>query len=337
MNIFDLENPFVQKTVVVLLSVTGLLTVAATLYLAVNQVLIILFAVMLAVPLSSLILFVSRKLHLKYVLSYALVWLSLVALVAGFTLYSADTLANQLSSYSATTFSASQLSDNVPSWVPESVLSELKNFNVLELLKNGNAIGSFKDTASAVFSGLTGLVIFIALVAYLTVDPKTYKKGLLSVTPSIINAKAKYVLEQIPNILNWWMLSRLFSMVAVGLLTYVGLLLLGVESALLLGVTAGLLAFIPNLGPILSAVPAILVALPEGLVMVGWVIGLYVVVQFVESYLITPIVQKRAVSITPALLLGVQIIFGSLFGIMGLLLAGPITAIAVGLHKRKAD
>ncbi len=120
-------------------------------------------------------------------------------------------------------------------------------------------------------------------------------------------------------------------MVVVGILTYIGLLILGIPLAFSLSVLTALLSFIPNLGPVLSFLPAGLVALTLGWEVVLSVVILYIIVQVIESNAVTPVIEKRMVSTPPALLLGSQVILGTVFGFIGLLLAAPIVAVSIGL------
>lgn len=123
-------------------------------------------------------------------------------------------------------------------------------------------------------------------------------------------------------------------MLIVGVLTWVGLALLGIELAFLLSLLAAVLTFIPNFGPILSAIPAILIGLAQSPMMGPCVTLLYLGVQRVESYLITPNLMHRAISVPPALLLTAQIFLVLVAGFLGLLLADPLSAVLVILVQR---
>jgi predicted PurR-regulated permease PerM len=131
--------------------------------------------------------------------------------------------------------------------------------------------------------------------------------------------------------LRWWFVGRLTSMAILGTLTALGLWFLGMKAALLLGVLAGLLSFVPYLGPILSAIPALLIATLDPSVSLVSVALLYAGIQFFESYLITPLVQERAVSIPPVVLISAQAIMGVLSGIIGILLATPLAVTTIVL------
>ena len=139
------------------------------------------------------------------------------------------------------------------------------------------------------------------------------------------------MLHEVHEVLRWWLLGKMVAMVLVGTLTTIGLWLLGIPLPVALGVIAAMLTFIPNFGPVLSAIPALLlafVASPMSAVYVGL---LYLVIQTVESYLITPLIQQRTVSLPPALTVLAQVGMGVLFGVPGIVLAAPMAAMAMVL------
>ena len=129
-------------------------------------------------------------------------------------------------------------------------------------------------------------------------------------------------------------MQQLIAMAAVGTLTGVGLWLLGVHSALVLGLIAGLMEFVPYLGPILSAVPGILLALALSPDLAIWVALLYFAVQQFEGYVLTPLVQQYAVDLPGVVLLFSLLAFGTLFGTLGIVLAAPLTVVTYVLVKR---
>lgn len=122
-------------------------------------------------------------------------------------------------------------------------------------------------------------------------------------------------------------------MLMISVVSYLGLLLLDIPLALMLATLAGILTFIPNIGPVISAIPAILLAFTQSPMTALYVFLLYVVIQTIESYLITPLIQQRAVSLPPVLTLSSQVVLGSTLGLLGLILATPLTAAALVLVK----
>lgn len=192
-----------------------------------------------------------------------------------------------------------------------------------------NVFGAVSGTLGALGSAL--VILFTGL--YLAVDPGTYRRGLVRLVPPRHRERASDVLDQMGEALLWWLIGKLISMSLVGVLTYLGLWLLDVPLALTLALIASALTFVPNFGPIVSAVPAVLFASSDGLAQAGWVVALYVAVQTVESYLVTPLIQQRTVSLPPALTLGAQIVAGVLAGAPGLALATPLTAAGLVLVR----
>lgn len=168
------------------------------------------------------------------------------------------------------------------------------------------------------------LVLFIGL--YVAFDPKLYQTGILHLIPLEKRAGASKVLDQVGNTIWRWTVGRLVGMTVVGVLTGLGLWWLDVPLSLALSILAALLDLIPNIGPIIAAVPAILLALTQQPVDALYVILLYVLVQNAEAYFIEPFIEKYAVSLPPALTMVAQMLFYVLFGLLGLLLAMPITA-----------
>jgi predicted PurR-regulated permease PerM len=134
------------------------------------------------------------------------------------------------------------------------------------------------------------------------------------------------LLDALARTLRRWMLGRIASMTVVGCVTSLGLWLIGIPLALSLGMLAGALGFIPNIGPIVSSVPALLIAAAFGLPHVGYVIALYLGVNLIDGYVLTPWIQKRSVATPAALVLVAQLVFGALWGILGLMLAVPLLA-----------
>ncbi|WP_244423121.1 AI-2E family transporter [Bradyrhizobium sp. ORS 375] len=131
-----------------------------------------------------------------------------------------------------------------------------------------------------------------------------------------------------------WLMAQLVSMAVVGVLTGLGLWALGVPLALVLAVLAALLTFIPNIGPLVAAIPAVPLGLSDGLASALWIAGLYTMVQMIESYVVTPRVQEETVSLPPAFTISMQLLFGVLFGTLGLALATPLGAVLLRVLSR---
>ncbi len=190
--------------------------------------------------------------------------------------------------------------------------------------------GAFLTRARGVISTTSGLVIGVIVVVavgvYSAVQPNIYRDGILQLIPPRGRRRAHEVLSEVDNTMLRWLVGQSISMSVVGILTGLGLWFLGIPLAFTLGLIAALLEFVPNFGPVIAAVPALLVGFAHSPATGFHVLLLYVGVQFLESYLITPQVQHRAVFIPPALHISTQIVFGTLLGMLGLLLATPIVA-----------
>ena len=186
---------------------------------------------------------------------------------------------------------------------------------------------------SGTFGVLGSSLLMAVMCLYFSLDPKFYERGALKLLSPPFRDRAGEILTKLRVTLSWWLAGRLVSMLVVAIFTMIGLWILGLDLALVLGVLAGLLSFIPNIGPMLSLVPAVLVSFPQGSSMVLWVVGIYGLVQLVESYMLTPLVQRRATSLPPALLLLTQVAMGLLMGLWGVLFASPLLACVLVLLK----
>ncbi len=179
--------------------------------------------------------------------------------------------------------------------------------------------------ASAV--GMIGSALFLTFVTiYFATAPEAYRRGLLQLVPPGRRARGAVVLDAIATMLRRWMLGRMVSMVAVGVATWGGLAALGIPLSFTLGLIAGVFGFVPNIGPIVSAVPALLIATTLGMPEVVSVGVLYIAINLLDGYLLTPMVEKRSVSTPPAVILVAQVVFGALWGVLGLTLATPLLA-----------
>jgi predicted PurR-regulated permease PerM len=181
------------------------------------------------------------------------------------------------------------------------------------------------NTAVGAISGFF-LVLFAGL--FIAISPRTYMRGLIVLVPRSRRRRAGEVLPLTGVAMVQWMKGTAIAMLIVGTLSAVGLWLIGVPAALALGIIAGLLEFIPYIGPALSFIPATVVALTISPEKALWVIGLYAVVQSLESSVVTPLLMKQMVKLPPALTLLFQTMMAALFGFLGLLLAVPILATA---------
>jgi predicted PurR-regulated permease PerM len=179
-------------------------------------------------------------------------------------------------------------------------------------------------TSTFAVTGAFLLVLFIA--AYIGVDPALYHGGMLELFPPRQRPRVALTLASLATTLRRWLVTQLIAMLVIGAVTTVFLFVIHVKAALPLGILAGILKFIPIVGSIFAAIPAIAMAFidsPHKALVVG--IG-YLLIQFIENHLLVPILMKRGVNIPPALTLGIQALMALLFGFLGLLVAVPLLA-----------
>ena len=205
---------------------------------------------------------------------------------------------------------------------------------VAELAGRGNLLGRVTGIFSSTLGIIANTVLVICLGLYLAVAPCAYLAGMVRLFPKHRRPRMTEVLNCVGETLRRWLVGRAILMVVNGVATATGLWLLGIPLALTLGTIAGLLNFVPNIGPIIAGVPAVLIAWTLGPMPALYVLLLYVVLQSLDGYLLTPLIQQRTVSLAPALTIAAQVLFGVLAGTMGLLLATPITAATLVLVRK---
>ncbi len=199
------------------------------------------------------------------------------------------------------------------------------------LPSGANAVTRATGIFSSTFGVIANFVIVLFVGLYLAAEPRLYTKGLLRLIPIARRDRAREVLSTVGKTLQWWITGRLILMLINGVMTTAGLWLLGVPLALTLGILAALLNFIPNIGPIIAGVPAVGIALLQSPTQALYVVLLYLTLQMIDGYILTPLVDRRTVSLPPALTITMQVLMGVLFGALGLALASPLTAATMAL------
>lgn len=192
-------------------------------------------------------------------------------------------------------------------------------------------LSTAKKFFNSTFGVLGDIYIILFLGIFFTADPSTYKNGIMALIPNDKKEEGNHVLEKLGQTLKSWFKGKLFSMAVVAILTGIGLSILGVPMVFALAIIAGILNFVPNFGPIIAMIPAVLIGLTLGVNTALIIAGLYILIQMLESNLITPMVQKRLVSIPPALIIIGQLVVGSVTGYLGILLATPVVLIIMVL------
>ncbi len=190
-----------------------------------------------------------------------------------------------------------------------------------------NLIQQATDIFSSSISFLLNFLLVVVLMLMLLVNPQPYRKVFIRLFPSFYRHRVDRILTRCADGLGAWTAGALFEMVFIGTLSGLGLWLLGVPLALAHAVLAGLLNFIPNVGPILSAVLPMAIGFLDAPWKAIAVLVLYVVIQNVESYLLTPAIMANQVALLPAITLVSQLFFATFFGALGLVMALPLTVV----------
>ena len=297
-----------------------------------RDVLLLVFAgILLGIFLRRLTMIISDRTPLPPGAALALVMLVLTgALVAAFWLRG-DTIAEE----------TARLKEDLPRAVEE-LRARITDYELGErameqlpgdpgslLPDDRDAVAEVTGVVSRTFSALASGVIILFLGIVFAATPGVYVRGFLALFPEKKEKRMREVLDNLSDTLWWWLLGRLAAMTFIGLTTGIGLALLGVPLAFILGLLAALLSFIPNLGPILSAIPAVLLGLAQSPQTALWVAGLYAGVQAIESYVLDPIIDRKTVYLPPALTITAQLIMALFAGLLGVTLATPFAAALV--------
>ena len=200
-----------------------------------------------------------------------------------------------------------------------------------------SSVGRITSWVGTAFGALTTMFMIIVIGLFVAIDPGSYQRGLEWMVPRRNRAEFTIVLDRMGKTLRRLLAGRLLGMLAEGVLTGIALTIGGVPMAMILGILTGLFAFIPNIGAFISGALMIAVGFSAGTDVGYWAIGTYVIVQGFDGYVLLPIVAKKTVDLPPALTLGAQIMASALFGILGLALADPMTAMIKTALERSAE
>jgi predicted PurR-regulated permease PerM len=328
---------------------------AATLFL-------IFAGMLLGVALNALTTMLGRVARLPHSLRLTIVCLLLASLLSGVVLLGGATIAEQATALSDTiksqlagvkaflekngidtsyfdigSPSATSASSSTPA-TPDAATTHNRP-SAGALASSGGAILSqtFKlllGTVSAV--GNFFIVLFLGLT--FAAQPGVYRKGLLFIAPARHRARVTVIVDRIGETLERWLIAQIITMFAVFVVTWIGLMIIGIQSSFILGIQAGLLTFIPTVGALIAGLIVVLASLASGWVAAASAFVLFLGVHTLESYILTPLLQRQALEIPPATLFAFQILLGVVFGIWGLALALPLMAIVkVMIDYFKAD
>ena len=318
------EAAFIRRVFIVV----GIVAFVVALYLLSDILLLIFGAVLVAVVLRAIAVPINRGTTLGQRFSLLAAGLGVLGLLAGIGYIFGAQISDQLVALvnnlpaAADTFSKSVPFLSVP---------------VSELVKGssiGNLLAGAITWGKTVFGALATLVVVVIAGIYIAINPGVYRRGFIMLFPKRVQPQISDTVDDAGAALRLWLGAQLLAMIMVGVMTGAGLAFIGVPQALGLGFIAGVLEFVPYVGPILAAIPALLLASTQSWEMVAWTLALFVIVQQVENNIILPLVSGRAVDLPPAVGLFAVVAIGILFGPLGLLLAYPL-AIVIDVAVRR--
>lgn len=314
-----------QRIAAILSWALGFALVGIALWVLADVILLVFAAILIACVLHAAAEFVSAKTGLGPGWCLALILIGFTALV-GYSGYSrGPTFMQEITQV------WQQLKDQVvalwqtlgnASWAQTIAQKAQAYFSQAE----GRIAGVATGVATSTLGVIGSLLVVLAAGIYFAVSPQMYVNGTLRLLPRSWRPRGREVLGHLGSTLARWFLGQLIDMIVIGILTGIGLTLLGVKLALTLALIAALLNFIPYIGALAGAVPAILVAFGQGPQTALWVALLFVGIQTFEGNVVAPFIQKRTVDLPPVLTILSQTILGSILGPLGLILASPVTA-----------
>ena len=319
------DGPFVRRVLIVI----GLFALAYGAWQLSGVLLLVFGAVLFAVILSALAALIARYTPVPERWSLVLATIGLLALVLAFLFLFGAQIAQQIG----------QVTERLPAAL-DNFARELGTPPISERLPqilSGRGSDLLRQAANyglTVIGGLADLVLVIVAGVYIAADPGVYRTGLVKLFPIGQHERIESAIAAMGAALRRWLAGQLVAMLLVGILSGLAYWWIGLPAPLGLGAIAGLTNFIPLLGPIIGAVPAVLLAFTQDGATVLWTILAALAIQQIEGNVITPNVEKRAVAIPPALVLFSILAFGYLFGILGAILAAPLTVVVFVLVKK---
>jgi len=308
------------------------LALSAAIYLAADALLLVFACILFSILLYELSAILQRRFGWNRKLALGVVVLVLAAVIG----LGGWAMAPQISEQS------SQLAKEIPASI-ERLQQEVNRHPLLKRIaaelpapkEMTQQMQQIMPNAGLFFGGVLGAIGNVAIIIfvgiYFALSPHMYTDGIVKLVPQPKRERAGQVLDTIGNNLARWLVGKTISMIIVGVATSVGLTMLGVPLGLILGIIAGLLDFVPYVGPIMAGVPAVLIALSMGPDVALYVVLLFLAIQTLEGYVLQPLIEARAVEIPPALVIVMQLVFGALLGFAGVALATPLTAVIMVL------
>lgn len=321
------KKEFFQRLLIFLLTITVVLLIVYSFRI----ILMIFASCLLAVLFTGLSDLLRRFIPWPENIRLLLVLLAISFCIAAFSYLFGQGITSHIDKFS------SSLENAYNSFIHQLKLSTLGT-GILEKATNGvdnttgyRILSKVTDIFSTTLGSLFDIFVIVFLGLFLSFEHRMYTDGLIKLFPARYRDQIDDLLNRTNSVLRWWMLGQFLYMLTIGILSTLGLWFLGMPMALTLGLLAMILSFIPYLGTIFSAVPALLIALTISNQMVLYVVILYGIIHLVTSYLVAPLIQLEAISLPPALTIVGQILLAYLVGGLGLLLATPLIAVIIVL------
>ncbi|MGI8501779.1 MAG: AI-2E family transporter [Hassallia sp.] len=314
----------------------GFLAFVISLYILweIRQILLVVFAaIVLATVLNQLVSLFQRFRIKRGIAVTISIGLLLIILVGFFALIVPATL-DQLQQFSSVMPMTLERLRSWNNWLQNVIPDQLlENIRGLKYLTQGlqawlnDLINNFFSLVSRSLSIILSLLLFVALTIMLLVDPAPYRQGFIMLFPAFYRQRVDEILNKCAVSLTGWIKGTLLTMLIIATFSYIGLLILKVPLPLVNAILAGLLEFIPNVGPTLSVIPPALLALNEAPWKLAAVVALYFGIQQVESLIVVPLVMRTQASLLPAVTLVSVVFFGKFFGFLGVFLAVPLVIV----------
>lgn len=315
-----------MRTDTILLT-AGLLLIG---YLLGEVILLVFAAVVFAVGLDGISQSLSGRLNIKRGWALLAVVTGITAIILGAIALTAARLVQQFQEISRTVL---DVYEQVQEWLADRGVLEYIDGLEINGGENGEALGEMAGQVMtygmSAIGAVSSLMILIVLTLFLAGNPELYRRGAIRLVTPEKREMVADTFSSLAHALRWWFLGQLVSMALLGVTVGLGLFLLGIELWFALAVLTALLTFIPFLGPLIATVPIVAVGFTEGMETGLIVLAGYIVIQTVEGNVIVPMIHQKAVDLPPALLISVQVLLSLIFGVVGLILAAPLTIVAM--------
>ncbi len=314
----------------------GLFAFVVSIYILwqIRQVLLIVFAAIVLATALNQVVKALHKIRIPRGLAVGISVILLLTMVAGFFALIAPRIIEQLREFTSLVPTVLAQVRTWNDWllnvIPEQVLDEIQG---LKYLTQGletwldRILGNFILILSQSLNIVLNFLLFLVLTIMLLIDPTPYRSGFIMLFPAFYRNRMGEIIDKCEHYLVGWIKGTLLTMFLIGGLSYIGLLILGVRLPLINAIIAGFLEFIPNVGPTLSLVPPLLLALLDAPWKALAVVALYFGIQQVESLIVVPLVMRTQVSLLPVVTLLAVVIFANFFGFLGVFLAIPLVLI----------